>query len=73
MEKKYQTCIQRKSDIIGGVLMIMKGKEYKLSLKEAHEMRSLKLDGWTLKDISEKYNVSISCVSRICRYESHTN
>ncbi len=45
------------------------------SIKEkrqiAFEMRKLRSEGWKLKDIAEKYGVSASVVSKLCRYETH--
>ena len=37
----------------------MKGKGKRPTTREAHEMRMLKSEGWALREIAEKYDVSI--------------
>ncbi len=43
----------------------------KLTLKQAQEMRKLKLLGWKLKDLAKRYNISITAASRICCGETY--
>ena len=49
------------------------GQELKLRItrQQAFEMRQLRCGGMGLKEIAEKYGVSISVASKICRYETH--
>ncbi|HDY86975.1 MAG TPA: XRE family transcriptional regulator [bacterium] len=46
-------------------------KKKRPTLKQAQEIRTMRCDGLRIKDIAEKCGWSISCVSRICRGESH--
>ncbi len=43
----------------------------KITIKQAHEIRTLKSLGWKLKDIALKYDLSITSVSRICCNETY--
>jgi len=53
--------------------MDKRGQELKLKItrQQAFEMRKLRCEGMGLKEIAEKYGVSMSVASKICRYETH--
>ncbi|KKL47667.1 hypothetical protein LCGC14_2333260 [marine sediment metagenome] len=48
-----------------------KKNNVKAARQQAFEMRKLRCAGMGLKEIAEKYGVSMSVVSKICRYETH--
>ncbi len=41
--------------------------------QKVFEMRTLRSEGWKLKDIAKKYNLGTSVVSKICRYETYVH
>ena len=41
--------------------------------QQALEIRILRQKGWSLKEISKKYDISESKVSKICRFEIYVN
>lgn len=42
----------------------------KLTENNVHEIRALRVNGWLLREIAEKYSIHLSQISLICRGES---